>query len=291
MSDRRSTTQRRRRAGVALLLVVAALALVVVGAAALAAMASTARASKELDRSDDLASELLAAVHAPLAHWLEHEASTIALPPETETPATPVLSESWEIDGRSVELDVTAFDQLGMTPWEHARGASQLRLVLPVEVVTAVDAAESSPSTTPGLDLLEPSEGRAVFPSRAGEPESALPALGALVATHSGTPARINASTAPRELLAQAFRAAGRGGIEAAMASRRAGKPAPVPSEAATRPSRAADAWRVELVGSSDVWSFRIDLRSGSLRRSWWEVWRRGSESRWECVQRLAIPS
>ena len=47
----------------------------------------------------------------------------------------------------------------------------------------------------------------------------------------------------------------------------------------------------IEIVPSSSAWAFRIDVTVGRVARSWWSVYaRRGSRnSRWECVQRLAI--
>lgn len=310
-----TATSIRSRRSVALLLVVAALAIVAVGAASLAALAATAKAAASLDRSEALAAELLLAVQAPIDHWLSHEASKAVVPPEppeppqapdaseppeppeppeVAMPAVVIVDESWMIEGVEVTLRATAFDQLGMVPWSHARGGSTLRLVLPDDVLAAVARADGAPGAPPGLDLVVATSDRQVFP--VGPGSAAPPGLGALVATHGSAPARINVNTAPPALLEQAFRAAGRGGVDAVLANRARGRPAPVPpprqSGAGARPAAddpAAEAWRVELVGSSDAWAFRIDVRVGRLRRSWWEVHRPGSEGKWECVQRLVV--
>ena len=286
------------RRAVALLLVVAALAIVAVGAAALAAMASSARAASSLDRSEAIAGELLVAARAPIDRWLSRDAASTALPPDAAMPATGIVDESWQLDGVEMELRVTAFDQLGMVSWDHARGGSILRLVLPEDVVEAV--SETPTEVPAGLDLVAARSGRRVFPLAPALEPGGPPALGALVSTHASSPARINVNTAPAELLEQAFRAAGRGGADAVLASRASGRPAPAPAAASAptagsasgrreRPAAVTDAWRVELVGSSDAWAFRIDVRAGRLRRSWWEVHRPGTEGRWECVQRLAV--
>ena len=109
-------------------------------------------------------------------------------------------------------------------------------------------------------------------PSQADPPAAApMPAIGALVATHSGGASggggggRINVNTAPPEVLRHALRAAGRGGLELVLAARAEGRSVPLGDlRVSSSSSRAAP----QIVGSSSAWSFRIDVQVGPLRRS-----------------------
>lgn len=101
----------------------------------------------------------------------------------------------------------------------------------------------------------------------------------------SGGGGRINVNTAPREVVEQALRAAGRGGLELVLAARVEGRSVSLGDlRVSSSSSRAAP----QIIGSSFAWSFRIDVQVGPLRRSWWAVYMK-ARSTWECVQRLAI--
>ena len=109
-------------------------------------------------------------------------------------------------------------------------------------------------------------------------------AVGEYIATHN--PGRINVNTAPMEVVQAALRLASRGGLEHIVAARLADRltllnDLPRIDES----NRAAP----QIAASSNAWAFRIDLRVGMLRRSWWVVYAK-PRSTWECVQRLAIP-
>jgi hypothetical protein len=101
---------------------------------------------------------------------------------------------------------------------------------------------------------------------------------------HSG---RININTAPIELVEAALRLAGRGGLEQIVAARSEGRLTSGTALArVTKPGENAP----RISATSTAWAFRIDIRVGPLRRSWWSVYVKQRSNRWECGQRLAIP-
>ena len=309
-----TNTNRPIRRGAALLIVLAALILTVTASASLAGLASTLKMQRKLDRAAIGADDLLRAAEAPIIAWLESESAQVVLPPEVEAPRIDVLHDTW-LDGTlSYELELTAWDQYGMVPINLARSGSPLRQALPTVIRRAFDQVQTKPNEPPGLDLFRDTVGATdnemrVFPradstqpivfadalsSTSREdidprqpPAQDQPtplAIGAIVSTHSGGGGRININTAPPELLEQAFRGAGRGGLELVLAARAEGRSVslgdlPTSSSSSTTP---------QIVGTSSAWSFRIDIRVGPLRRSWWAVYVK-SRSTWECVQRLAI--
>jgi len=190
-----------------------------------------------------------------------------------------VLRDAIPLGEFDAEITITAFDQLGMVPYELVDTASTFNSLLPPEMTYLVPPPQS-PSELPfGLDALARNEhksGWAVYPqaSRSDPPQ----ALGAMLATHN--PGAVNVNTAPRGLLEAAMREAGRGGLEAILDARSRGEPASF----AARSSRSSQQ-SIALTARSDVWSFRIDIRVGPIMRSWWCV-----DQSNECVQRLVIP-
>lgn len=308
-----TNTIRPIRRGAALLIVLAALILTVTASASLAGLASSLKMQSKLDRAAIAADDLLRASEAPIIAWLESESAQVVLPPEVETPRIGVLHDTWSDGKRAYELLITAWDQDGMVPIKLARSGSPLRMALPTDVRRALDQVQTKADEPPGLDLFVAHLGGIddqikVFPrSDSTEPivfvdalnstsredtdprqhpapdQPTLLAIGAFVSTHSG--GRINLNTAPPDLLEQAFRGAGRGGFDFVLASRAEGRSVSLgdlPSSSSS--NRTAP----QIVGSSSAWSFRIDIRVGPLRRSWWAVYVK-SRSTWECVQRLAI--
>jgi hypothetical protein len=101
-------------------------------------------------------------------------------------------------------------------------------------------------------------------------------------------PFRINVNTAPMPLVRVAMLSAGRGGVDAIARSRAAGRPFLTSSESDRRSGARDGIPIVEIVSFSNCWAFRVDLRAGPLRRSWWSVYVQNG-STWERVQRLAI--
>ena len=310
-----TNTIRPTRRGAALLIVLAALILTVTASVSLAGLASTLKMQRKLDHAAIVDDDLLRASEAPLIAWLESESAQVVLPPEVDVPRIGVLHDTWSEGKLAYDLEITAWDQYGMVPIQLARSGSPLRLALPTDVRRALDQIKSKPEEPPGLDLflalVDATDNKLdVFPRTVStkplvffdalnpatrededpqEPSAtARPislAVGAFLATHSGGRGRINVNTAPPELLEQALRGAGRGGLEFILAARAEGRSVPLGVlPASPNSNRTAP----QIVGSSSAWSFRIDIQVGPLRRSWWAVYVK-TRSNWECVQRLAI--
>ena len=271
------------RRGVALLLVL----VLVAGVLPIVALAtSRASAAVQLDRSlaeGAIADDLIQASTLPIVDWLRRDAPLVALPPHAEQPMVRVLDDRFELEGRQVEIIVTAWDLQGMLPADAVRAGTPLRLLLPEDVRQRVDALEADPD---GLDVFSVRDGhRRIFPS----PTSHEPALGALISTADRPSAqptvRLNVNTTPAPLLAQALRLAGRGGYEQIMERRAKGQrsgPPPMPE------SDRSGSQRIVLAASSSSWGVRVDIRVGSVRRSWWTVWTRVSGD-WMLQRRTPI--
>lgn len=271
------------RRAVALLLV---LALVAGALPIIALAASRSSAAVQLDRSmaeGAIADDLMQAATLPIVDWLRRDAPLVALPPQAEQPMVRVLDDRFELEGRPIEIRVTAWDLQGMLPADAVRAGTPLRLLLPNDVRERVDALEADPD---GLDVFAAGDGhRRIFPS----PTSHEPALGALVSTSERPSAqptvRLNVNTTPAALLARALRQAGRGGYEQIMERRAMGQrsgPPPMPEGDRTGSPR------IVLAASSSSWGVRIDVRVGSVRRSWWTVWNRVSGD-WMLQRRAPI--
>ena len=301
MSALYPTSQR----GAALLIVLATLVLVVSSSVTLLRLASTAKATREAAKRALMGDDLIRVANAPIVNWLASKSSIVVLAPETTIPEIDVLHDTWVTGDTRHELRITAWDQCGMVPFDVARSGSPLRLALPGEIRRAIDQVVLPRGEPPGLDffsiLAQP--GIAVFPEGArqepllfGQAKSeTIPvgialgeddyraAIGAHVATHN--PGRINVNTAPIELVEQALRFAGRGGLEQIAASRSEARLASLGDlPRVADPARSAP----QIAASSNAWAFRIDISVGSLRRSWWAVYENAG-STWRCVQRLAI--
>lgn len=303
------------RRGAALLLVLATLIVAITAAATLARLASTAKTQRVVAMHSIVADDLLRAAQPPILNWLASKSSTVVLPPDATSPQVQVLHDVWVIDAIDHELRITAWDQCGMVPISVARSGSPLRLALPDEVKRVLDQVTISRDQPPGLDLFlavqhtrvaigvfpKPTGSEPLVFERAGGQEptpppaesspaeqpaalSIPPVIGAYLATHN--PGRINVNTAAMELVEAALRLAGRGGLEHIVAARTQGRLA---SLSALSPTADPHSAAPRIAARSNTWAFRIDLRVGMLRRSWWSIYRQ-SRSEWECVQRLAIP-
>ncbi len=260
------------RRAVVLLLVLA----LVAGAVPIIVLAvSRSTASVQRIRSFDdaaIADDLLVACSAPIRDWLRRDANGVVLSTQSMEPVVPVLSDHFELNGRSIELVATAWDLQGMLPADAVRAGTPLRLSLPEDVRRRLDELTADPA---GLDNIHSKDGgRLVFPSLGSD----APAIGACVSTSarlSTQPVvRLNVNTTPATLLENAMRLAGRGGFDEIMERRARGEPGGPPP----LPDRElSGSPRVVLVGSSGSWGIRIDIRVGSVRRSWWMVWTRVS--------------
>ena len=292
-----------------MLITLAAMVLILTAAVTAARVASTARLADRIDFATELADELLIACEAPIQRWLGEESAAVVLPLESETPAVEVLHDRIGLGQTQIEIYITGYDQLGMIPLAAARSGSPLRLAVPEQITEAVEAVEFDADQAPGLDVFAggaidspsafPSESHSsslIFgidetqPLAATEPPKMALAIGGLVATPTagrGLRVRINVHTAPIKLLETALRAAGRGGIEQILAARSDGEPVAIGSLPVFAEERLGSTSPL-LVGVSDAWAFRIDIRVNIVHRSWWAVYQK-SGSAWPCVQRLAI--
>jgi hypothetical protein len=285
MTRGRSPTRR----GAALLIALATLLLVATGTATLARLASTARAQQIFTDSTVVADDLLRATERPILAWLTSESAEVVLPADSEWPCVNVLCDSWAVDDTDYELCVTAWDQCGLVPMGIARSGSPLRSVLPDELRQTLDDVTIPRDTPPGLDsFLEAARSREllVFPMATPETRSDVPcAMGGFVATHhSGL---VNLNTAPIDLLEAALRVAGRGGLDQIVAARTEQR---LLSLAALPRTGDPSEGTLRMTAASNAWGFRVNIRVGPLRRSWWSVYVKQGANRWECAQRLAIP-
>ena len=226
-------------------------------------------------------------------------------------PRVHVLHDQWTVNGRVYELQITAWDQLGMVPMRVADAGLPLRLSVPESALHAVDEihlpdANESPL---GLDLFNRQNDpqMRIFPNAPGKEPTVFgdsahdnkthanatghktqghtTALGAVLATHNVSPGRLNIHTAPINLLEAAMREAGRGGLETIIAAREQGEQVSL----GTLPEfNDPNDQAPQLVAHSDTWAFRIDARIGASQKSWWSVYQPIDQS-WECVQRLVV--
>jgi len=269
-------------------------------AAGLARTATSSAAARSTWISSQCLDELLRSVEAPIQHWLEEHSRDVVLPPDAASPRVLVLNDVIERDDLTIEIRITAFDQLGMAPLVLLRGGSPLRLALTDDMRRFVDAVHPPNGSPLGVDQFISfghDQALRVFPTAQ---DGEIAAIGELINTHEDLPARININTAPALLLAHALRVAGRSDGAMITNARTEGRQASIASGSR---SGQIDSGDVLLVAASDLWSFKIDVSIDGVRRSWWCVYqhqtsrtldrdRRSSQngaSRWLCVQRLLI--
>lgn len=329
------------RRGAALLIVLTVLVLTVTACAILAQSAATTQLQRNVDSCGRAADLLLVAAEDPIQDWLDSKSAKAVVDPDSDQPRVAVLHDRWRLDDRDCELTITAWDQCGMVPWDLVRNASPLRLLASAEALARFDqlnAESANAVSSHGLDLLVDPAGDAtqsLFPSAAPSEAPAIlfagaqsnePAreerspsatasdvvggvpvggpVGGILATHNRG-AAINVNTAPIPLVEAAMRLAGReaaGGIAQIVAARRQGKPASAGTATVAGAPPPDGAPRPTITSSSNSWSFRIDIRVESVRRSWWAVYQPASGRQktnhrpsktanhaWECVQRLAV--
>lgn len=297
-----------------MLIALATLVVSLTAVVALVGAASGTRLSRATTQALHVCDDLLIAAQQPIVHWLENESASVTLPPDTASPEVAVMHDLWLANEIEHELRITAWDQCGMVPAIAARAGSPLRLSIPEPALQVLDArTDPEGSHILGLDtyaatseLLEhrifPQAGQSTisqFSSDSMEsaflqrdpprPDQRRPEFGALIATHAQQDSfSININTAPMPLVRAALREAGRGGMEHITASRAENRHINIGSLPELQSPRGRS---LNLISSSHQWSFRIDIRVGEVKRSWWCVYLRSpaSEDGWECVQRLVI--
>lgn len=293
------------RRGVALLVVLAVLVVAITATAGAARLSIASRAHVVVRADADLAAAIMVGAEGAIQRFLGVQSTRVVLPPDAPGPLVLVLDDRFGVDGRAACISITAYDQCGMVPWGAARRGSPLRSAMEEPILRSWDAHPQEHGHA-GLDTLVASaraEGARAFPDPA---RVAGRSLGDSLATHNPDPDElggplppagglININTAPRSLLAAALRAAGSSGLDEILRARARGEQAPIPASQAETGRRSRDgpggpasATAIRLVGESDAWAFRVDVEVGSVRRSWWCVYR-AAGSEWRCVQRVAI--
>jgi hypothetical protein len=263
---------------------------------------------RKLDLSEAIADDAGQAAVARIGDWLRHESGLAVAPADATEPAVPVIHARIAAGDRDVTIRVTAFDQHGMIPWISASKEEALaRAALPDDVRDSISRSKVPLGVPPGIDLAAPSASRPHFPEHQDMPcvefgpvhdagtacanqdnNSHTDSLASLVATHLEGAVQINVNTAPMELIEAAERLSQRSVSGAVRAARAEGKRAAIPAGASS--GRGDASGGVQFVGSSDTWSFRIDIDAGPVHRSWWATFKETGDG-WLCVQRLRIES
>jgi hypothetical protein len=284
------------RQGVALLIVLAMIVLVVPIAVGLARQSVLSQVEHNLNSHATTARSLVRQIElGPILHWLEEESSKVVLDIECQWPLVEVWSDQWQFEEVDYELRVTAWDQCGMVPLTSDARASSLWRSLATQVTGRISQLPESGQNSPlgldqmGLPTVESDRVTpSVFPTRSMDDPMAV---GAWVATHSdGGFGSINVNTAPTPLIKAAMQLAGRGDFEQILIARQSGKQSPLPSVTADSGAsiRSGTDHAPRFVGTSHAWAFRVDIQVGTVKQSWWSVFKQ-QRSRWECVQRLVI--
>jgi hypothetical protein len=158
-----------------------------------------------------------------------------------------------------------------------------------------VDVFPQAPESEP-IPFGEGSTGESMSDRSDNGNSNHLAAIGAVLATHNKSAGglrdsegsgggRINIHTAPIDVIEAAMREAGRGGLETIIAARENGEHVQLGTlPQLVEPNESAP----QLVTQTDTWAFRIDVRVGSVQKSWWSIYRPHEDS-WRCVQRLVI--
>ncbi len=314
----------RRRRGAALLLVLATLVLVSTAIASAARLSSLGVAQQRMLRDERLALDLLHAAEAPILRWLNVQAHRVVLAPDATSPEVSVLDDHFTAADTDWSLRVTAWDQCGMIPglesidaWRGSLPDDFFALARRVLANQQSDtphtiaplgmlASDARLSVADRLRILPRPAARASQPCLFGEAASEAsghadkiaskqpsPYLGAHIATRvealrrrddGSSWASINVHTAPRGVLDASFKQVGRGGLDAVLAARVAGRPVVLPDLGERHEGSG-----IEFVTSSPVWSFRIDAGVGLATRSSWVVYAR-LDGQWQLVQRWVIP-
>ena len=273
---------RGRCEGAALLVVLGAVLLISIPALAMTRLATSAKQSEtlssRLEVADDLREQAIRTIYA----WLASDSYEVVLSVRNRAPSLSMMEESWRVGDLSLAVSIQAYDQCGMIPvGELARGGWSDGVSEDVlqKVRTLKKGAEGR-AIVWGLDLFTAGTPRRdPFPGMTAERSLAL---GDWLATHST--GRVNVNTAPISLLEAVYRKLGRGGLEVVMNAREEGQ---ISSVGAARGERSSSSG-IWLAGSSDSWSFRVDVSVGALVRSWWLVFQ--DLGAWTLVQQLVIP-
>ena len=295
-----------RRRGIGLLLVLAVL--VVASAATAIAMRAGTTAMLAAGREEDDAAARLLMMDAITAIelWLRDKADQAVLPPDVDTPTLPIMHESVQnAEGTPASLAITAIDLRGTAPLMLANDAD--RASLPVryrDALTEIDElADQDNRTGTPIDIAALSAAARIYPTSV-QPTGTTPpllgststAIGSLVAFDGAiAQARVegrlawvlNINTAPMDLL-HAVASGGSTPLDAVDVNRTEGEHSDL-TFTIDEPGRPL----LRLVGESDAWAFRADVRVGRVQRSVWLEYRRSAEpyasDGWEVIRRVVI--
>ena len=264
------------RSGVAMLLVLMTCTVLIVGATVIARTRTNSILSDQQALCGLRATRCLSVSHSAIITWLDEESTSVVIDPSKNTPAVAVLDDSFDVEGTTVLIRITAWDQQGMWP----RNASELGLNPP-----GINGA--SFDHPPNLQQLQ--DAGMVFPT-ADRPDT----IGGLWSTHNPWPtqsgrtrsqgtAAINVNTAPAPLLDQIMTQSDVGDLGALLQQRAAGEMATL-----SQSSRNAAGEELRLVSVSTVWAFRTQVTVGRIERAAWSVYA-NQGGQWRLVQRVMI--
>ncbi len=286
---------KRREQGVALLFVLMTIVVVSTATLGLVRVTLVERVRSSLDAETEIASEVARATETPILRWLVSRSRDVILPLEAEEPRVEVLNDAILGNDPLIEIRVTAWDTFGMLPLATIERGGPLADLLPNSIRRRREEIRGALAKPFGLDAFVDTAGQheSPFPdpsrdatrSRTSTKETAL---GALLAPSNAWPGELNVHTAPIAFVEAVLRAERRDGLSALLAQRARGErvTAMPSSSRANRKDREVPT----LVNESTCFAFRIDVRVGLVRRSWWAVYEAASASEWVCAQRMGIP-
>ncbi|MEM8757505.1 MAG: hypothetical protein AAGF47_06965 [Planctomycetota bacterium] len=260
------------------MLLVLGVTLVVTSSLAVTAMNLMSRQrSVSLAQDERLAEDLLRASEPIVTRWLARDASRAVAPPASESPHLEVAS----IDIRDGSIQIDAYDLLGMMPATAPYGHPLWR-ALPSRPEASDLGVGSLAALSEPMSPVHPS--RDASQVRLGEIVSFAHSADQRRPQHK--PVVLNINTTPRPLLEAALRLAQRGDLASIMTSRAEGRAAPAP--VADPGAAVGTQGLVRLVGRSTLWAVRVDVRQGSIERSWWTVYQSRGRG-WQILERHAI--
>lgn len=285
---------KHREHGVALLIVLMAIVVVSTATLGLVRVTLVERVRSNLDAEAEIASEVAQAAETPILRWLVSRSRDVILPLEAKEPRIEILHDHFEVEDVPLEIHITAWDTLGMLPLATIERGGPLADLLPESIRRRRADLPKNLEKPLGLDAFVDAAGllESPFPESSkitfsGDSPKEI-ALGALLAPSNAWPGELHVHTAPIAFLEAVLREERRGGLSAMLAQRARGeRVTALPQSSRTKRK---DREIPTLVNESTCFAFRIDVRVGQVRRSWWAVYEAASASEWVCAQRMGIP-
>jgi len=267
----------RTSRGVAMLITLMTMAVLIAGVAIIARVRTTNHLLSMRATDSVRVQDLFRVADDPILAWLSERSGQAVVDPAMDAPMIPVLDDRVVLSEQPVRMRITAWDQFGMIPLN----AHDLGLDFGTE-----DVAWNG-TKYPGLDLDK-------------GPQSAFPthespaSLGGQIATHNPWPSRsgttrsrsgaiININTASLELIETLFQKFNLGDPSSIIENRSRGE-----FSLFTLSGQDARQKSIRFVSISRVWSFRVDVWAGTIRRSCWCTYA-NQGGHWRLVQRIII--